>query len=458
MDLRLAEPGYQSGIQAGRPSGLPQARAGAIVPHSHGVDSEVGRLRTVLLHRPGAELERGAPHDGSLLSGRLPWPGRAEQEHDALAEALRDHGVEVLYLAELLRGALEHQPARHQAVASVLDDAMLGDDLRGQVHRHLDGLDPEALTRVLIAGMTPAEFPAGRGAVYELLGAHDFIVDPLPSLLFTRDSSVWIGDSVAVASPAEPSRRREARLFHVVYSHHPRFAGITPLYHPGLEPMEGGDVLLAPGVIAVGTGVGTVPAAVERLARRAFDHGLAHTVLAVPIGQGRGAHLDTLCTMVDADVMVMHPALAYSLTGRAITPRASGLQVSPPQPFLEAAALAMGLDRLTVVDTGLGAVSTDRERCDDAGNALAIAPGVAVSYDRNAETNARMEASGIEVIRVPGSGLGSCRGGPRCMACPVSRDPVRPPGRAASPRSADRTEPRAGTRQAVGRPPTIRSS
>jgi arginine deiminase len=409
---------------------------GGIVSQFHGVDSEVGPLRTVLLHRPGAELKRITPRNGDkLLFAGVPWADRARHEHDIFAQGLRDHGVEVLYLTQLLQDALEYQPARHQAVASVLADVRLGDELRGQLQHHLDGLDPEELTQVLVAGLTAGEFRRGRGAVYHLLDACDFVIDPLPNLVFTRDSSVWIGDRVAIASPAAPGRRREAELVSVIYTHHPMFAGTKPLYKPQQEPLDGGDLLLlAPGVIAVGISDRTRPAAVERLSRSVFDSGLAHTVLGVPIDRQRGmpghvstVHLDTVCTMVDADAVVMCPAVAYSLTARVITPRSEGLRVSHPQPFLEAAAQAMGIERLRLIDTGLDPVSAAREQWDDASNALAIGPGLAVSHERNVETNARLEAAGIEVIRVPGSELRSRRGGPRCMSCAIARDPASMP-------------------------------
>jgi arginine deiminase len=410
-----------------------------------GADNEVGRLRSVIVHRPGAELKRMTPRScGTLPFGRVPWVGRAQEEHDAFAQALRGAGVEVLYLTELLQDALEYVPARQQALASVLADPRLGDDLRAQLRQHLDGLDPETLSQVLISGLTRAEFRTGRGAVYQLLSPHDFVVDPLPNLLFTRDSSVWLGDNVAVASPGAPGRRREALLMQAIYDHHPRFAGSKTLYEPGLETLEGGDVvLLAPGVIAVGTGGQTTAAGVERLARRVFDAGAAHTVLAVPIEARPGlartgpadggaarrgpGHLDTMCTMVDTDAAVMHPALAYSLTARSISPRADGLRVSHPQPFLEAAALAMGIGRLRVIDTGLDPAIAGCGQWDDGGNTLTVGPRLAVSFERNVETNARLEAAGIQVIRVPGGELGSDRGGPRCLSCPVGRDPVTSP-------------------------------
>jgi arginine deiminase len=212
----------------------------------------------------------------------------------------------------------------------------------------------------------------------------------------------------------------------VVYGHHPRFAGSKSLYGPWLEHVEGGDVLLlAPSVIAVGAGDQTTPAGVERLARRVFDAGLAHTVLAVPLAQcGRAVHLDTVCTMVDTDTVVMYPRIAFTLTAHTITPSYQGLRVSRPQPFLEAAAQAMGIDRLKVVETGLDPLTARGRQWDDGGNALAIDRKLAVCHERNVETNARLEAAGIRVIPVPGSELGSRRGGPRCMTCPVARDPA----------------------------------
>jgi arginine deiminase len=376
---------------------------------------------------------------GRLLFGTLPWVARAQQEHDILAGVLRDHGVEVLYVTEMLQDALEYRPARTEAIESVLASAALGDELTAVVRGHLDGLDPEALAQALIAGLTPDELATGRGVVFELLDRDDFILDPLPNLTFSRDSSVWISDRVAVASLAA-DRRRESELIGVIYAYHPRFAGTKYLYDPELEHVEGGDVLLlAPSVVAVGVGERTTSAGVERLARRLFDAGLAHTVLAVPLDKvGPVAHLDTVCTVVDVDTVVMYPKLAFTLTALIITPRADGMRVSRPQPFLEAAAQAMGIDRLKLIDTGVDPLLVPRQQWDDGGNALAIDRRVVVCHERNAETNARLEAAGVQVIRVPSSELGSARGGPRCMTCPVARDP------AASPDAGETTSEPAG--------------
>jgi arginine deiminase len=410
------------------------------VSYTHGADSEAGRLRTVLVHRPGAELKRISPRSrGQLLFDRLPWVARAQQEHDAFTQILRDHGVEVLYVTELLQDALEYAPARAAAISAALDGRRLGDELGTVVREHLEGLESETLAQALIAGISPGELSSGRGVVYQLLDRHDFVLEPLPNLMFTRDTSVWIGDRVAVSSLG--ARDREARLLAVLYAHHPRFAGTKMLYGPHLEPIAGGDiVLLAPGVIAVGVSEQTSPAGVERLARHAFAAGLAHTVLAMPIHRTQAAHLDMICTVIGSGVIVMHPALAYTLTVHAITARGDRLRVSRPQPFLAAAAQAMGIERLTVIDTGLDPLTAprghgERGQWDDGGNALSLGRGLAICDERSVETNARLTEAGIQVIPVPASEMGGGRGGPRCMSCAVTRDPATEPARPAESRT-----------------------
>ncbi|HEY6277740.1 MAG TPA: arginine deiminase family protein [Streptosporangiaceae bacterium] len=395
------------------------------------MDSEIGQLRTVLAHRPGAELKRLTPRDaGRLLEGfpGLPWVTRAQQEHDMLAQILRDHGVEVLYLMELLQDTLEYPQARADAVDAAVSDPGLGEQLRACLRGHLSGLDPEALAQVLVAGLGTDEFPAGRGLVYGLLDRHGFVLDPLPNLVFTGDSSVWIGPAVAVASLSSPARRRESALAGIVYRHHPRFVGLTVACLPGPEPLHGADILqLAPRVVAVGIGEQTSAAGVERLARRLFELKLADSVLAVPMSAAvstvtpTGAHLDIMCTVVDAGTLLMNPGLAYLLCAHTITPGQDGLSVSRPQPFLEAAAQAMGVDAVTVISTAVSPDAASRQQWDDGGNALVIGPRLVVSHERHTLTHARLADAGIEVIKVPGSELGSGRGGPRCMSCPVSR-------------------------------------
>jgi arginine deiminase len=400
---------------------------------NHRVTSEVGPLRTVLLHRPGPELKRLTPRNSAdLLFDGLPWVARAQEEHDAFARALTDRGVEVLYLSDLLVETLEDAAARAEVVHGMVAPTTVGPSLAAVLRRMLLGLPSDELARVVAAGLTHEELPhtGPEGVVARLAGRGEFVVPPLPNLMFTRDSSVWVDDHVAVTAPSMRARQREKSLTKAIYRHHPRFAGSPLLYGGSREEawFEGGDVLvMAPGVVAVGVGQRTTPAGVEAFALRAFASGVAHTVLAVPIAQERATmHLDTICTMVDVDAVVMFPAVADTLAAFTVTPDADGegLLVGDPRPFLDAAADAMRIDRLRVIDTGLDVVTAEREQWDDGNNTLALAPGLVVAYERNTETNARLEQAGIEVVRIAGSELGSGRGGPRCMSCPVDREPL----------------------------------
>jgi len=234
-----------------------------------GASSEVGRLRTVMLHRPGNELKRLTPRNNDkLLFDGIPWVSRAQEEHDAFAEALRGRDVEVLYLTELLVETLEQEEARAGAIESVTSSLHLGDTLRDYFRQALTDLDPRGLMEALTAGVRNDEVRAGHSLVTSLLTHDDFLIDPLPNLLFTRDSSVWVRDRVTITSLAMPARVRESQLTELIYTRHPRFAGVRRIHGWRHEHVEGGDVLLmAPGVIAVGVGERTTPAGVEQLAR-----------------------------------------------------------------------------------------------------------------------------------------------------------------------------------------------
>jgi len=333
----------------------------------HGADSEVGRLRTVMLHRPGPELKRLTPRNNDkLLFDGIPWVHRAQDEHDAFATELRNRGVEVLYLTDLLTETLQQEDARAAAIEEALRDLDLGDTMRGYLEGLLGDAEPAELTTYLTAGIRNDEVRGGFGLVTSLLAHDDFLIDPLPNLLFTRDSSVWVRDRVVITSLAMPARKRETELTELIYGRHPRFSATPRMHGAHLEHVEGGDVLLlAPGVIAVGCGERTTPAGAERLARQCFRADLAHTVLAVPIAQERATmHLDTICTLVDVDKMVVYPNMADSLIAYAVRPTGDSepdgdlvLEVSKAEPFLVAAAKAMGIDTLHQIDTGLDPVT-----------------------------------------------------------------------------------------------------
>ncbi|MFI2474051.1 arginine deiminase [Nocardia xishanensis] len=405
----------------------------------YGVTSEVGALRTVLLHRPGAELRRLTPRNNDqLLFDGIPWVERAQQEHDIFADVLGGRGVEVLLLSDLLAETIAASgAARIQGISAAVDARRLGHALADELAAYLRGVPAAELAEILMAGMTFDELPFGPDAASLVRRMHhgaDFVIAPLPNLLFTRDSSFWVGPRVAITSLALPARMRETSLTDLIYAFHPRFLGVRRAYESHTAPIEGGDVLLlAPGVVAVGVGERTSPAGAEALARSLFDDGLAHTVLVVPIAQTRATmHLDTVCTMVDTDAVVMYPAVRDELCAftihreddYAVREGGGGVTMRGPDPFLPAAAEAMGIGKLRVIDTGLDGVTAEREQWDDGNNTLAVAPGVVIAYERNEMTNARLLDAGIEVLPIPGSELGSGRGGPRCLSCPLARDDV----------------------------------
>jgi arginine deiminase len=365
-----------------------------------------------------------------LLFDGIPWLGRAQEEHDAFAATLTTHGVEVLLLGDLLVETLAVPAARTELTAAAVSARMVGPRLAHLLADHLGSLSPVALAEVLTAGLSheelallPLQEQVRRTLVARLAGPHEFLVPPLPNLLFTRDTSLVVGHRAAVTNPSMPARRREASILRAIHRHHPRFGRAPLLYDEnGDASLEGGDVLaLAPGVIAIGVGERTTPAGAEAFAMSVLAAGVASTVLAVPVEQRRATmHLDTVCTMVDADTVIMYPPMADTLT--AVTVSADG--VRGPEPFLRAAARALGLDRLRVLETGLDPVTAEREQWDDGNNTLALAPRLVVGYERNVETNSRLEDEGIEVLRIAGSELGSGRGGPRCMSCPLVRESI----------------------------------
>ena len=410
-----------------------------MVLRSPAVTSEIGTLREVILHRPGLELRRLTPANKELLLfDELVWVSKAQEEHDGFAQLLRDQGVTVHLFAELLMQTLQAEDLRLDLIGQLATADTCGVELVDRVHGHLKDLPVDELVTHLIGGLTVQEVPgAGDGFVGGVLGPAAFLLPPLPNAVFTRDPTAWIGSGVVLSPMQKSARVGERVLWRTIYRHHPAFAergvdvhygGAERDYFPGT--LEGGDVLvLSPDCVAVGLSERTHPVAVENLAAELFATGTASRVLAIDLPKARGTmHLDTVMTVVDRDAVVVWPRALRTLEAYWIEPGTGTgdvrMRVSHEPDLIRALGKGLGADALRVVTTGEDEVLADREQWDDGNNTLALRPGTVVAYERNADTNRRLEEAGVEVLTISSHELPRGRGGPRCMSCPVVRDAV----------------------------------